>query len=157
MKVALGQLVLLAALLASAAPGSAQGGATYEVISYGPEGLEVRFHGLPMRSVHADDNQNALAIDFLQPVDGTLFDRLPGELPQWISMAYANFDNGVIRSPRPVTFLAHAESDGFSLRIIARGPPPEPPPPAQIRGSYSDHPEPQSDSLPQSSQAQNVF
>lgn len=134
------QLVLLAVLLSPAAPAGAQGGPGYEVISNGPEGLEVRFHGLPMRSVHADDNQNALAIDFLEPVNGALFERLPDELPQWISMAYVNFDNGIIRSPRPVTFLAHAESDGFSLRIIARGPPPAPPAPAQIRGSYGEHP-----------------
>ena len=59
-------------------------------------------------------------IDFLQPVDGAVFDRLPRDLPQWISMAYANFDNGVIRSHRPVTFLARSEGDGFSLRIRAR-------------------------------------
>ena len=135
------QLVLLAVLLAPAAPAGAQSGPGYEIISNGPEGLEVRFHGLPMRSVHADDNQNALAIDFLEPVSGALFERLPGELPQWISMAYVNFDNGIIRSPRPVTFLAHPESDGFSLRILARGPPPAPPAPAQIRGSYGDPPQ----------------
>lgn len=134
------QLVLLAVLLSPAAPAGAQGSPGYEVISNGPEGLEVRFHGLPMRSVHADDNQNALAIDFLEPVNGALFERLPDELPQWISMAYVNFDNGIIRSPRPVTFLAHAESDGFSLRIIARGPLPAPPAPAQMRGSYGERP-----------------
>jgi hypothetical protein len=132
MKVALGQLILLPfllvpgllvlGLLMPAAPAQAQDGPGYEVVSSGPDGLEIRFHGLAMRSVHADDDQNALAIDFLQPVDGALFDRLPGELPQWISMAYANFDNGVIRSPRPVTFLARPLGDGFSLRIMARGP-----------------------------------
>jgi hypothetical protein len=131
MKVALGQLILV--LLMSAAPALAQ--PAYEIVSDGPDGLEIRFHGLSMRSVHADDDQNALAIDFLQPVDGALFDRLTDELPQWISMAYANFDNGVIRSPRPVTFLARSEGDGFSLRILARGPPPAPPAPAQMRGS----------------------
>jgi len=136
MKVAVRQLALL--LFATRAPVTAQAGPTYELISYGPDGLEVRFHGLPMRSVHADDSQNALAIDFLQPVDGALFERLPDELPQWISMAYVNFDNGIIRSPRPVTFLAHAENDGFFLRIIARGPPPAPPLPAQIRGSVGE-------------------
>jgi len=139
MKFALQQLALL--LFATLAPVAAQADPTYEVISYGPDGLEVRFHGLPLRSVHADDSQNALAIDFLQPVDGALFERLPDELPQWISMAYVNFDNGIIRSPRPVTFLAHAENDGFFLRIIARGPPPEPPPPAQIRGSVGEPPQ----------------
>jgi hypothetical protein len=126
------QLVLLAVLLAPAAPAGA--GEAYEIVSNEPDGLEVRFHGLAMRSVHADDNQNALAIDFLEPVNGALFERLPDELPQWISMAYVNFDNGIIRSPRPVTFLAHPESDGFSLHIIARGPPPGAP--VQIRGSY---------------------
>ena len=126
-------LIALAMLLAPTAPARAV--EAYEIVSNGPEGLEVRFHGLPMRSVRADDNQNALAIDFLEPVNGALFERLPDELPQWISMAYVNFDNGIIRSPRPVTFLAHPESDGFSLRIIARGPPPAPPVPAQIRGS----------------------
>ena len=87
------------------------------------------------RSVRADDKQNALSIDFQQPVDGSLFDRLPGELPQWISTAYANFDNGVILSPRPVTFLARPEGDGFSLRILARGPGPDLPDPPVIRGS----------------------
>jgi hypothetical protein len=134
MKVALGQLVLVLLMSVPLAPASAQ--PSYEVLSNGPEGLEIHFHGLPMRSVHADDSQNALAIDFAQPVDGTLFDRLTDELPQWISMAYANFDNGVIRSPKPVTFLAHPEGDGFSLHILARGPAPamaEPPP--LIRGS----------------------
>jgi hypothetical protein len=127
----------VAALALMLAPAQALGGPGYEVISNGPNELELRFHGLPMRSVHADDNQNALGIDFLEPVDGALFDRLAGELPQWISMSYANFDNGMIRSPRPVTFLAHSESDGFTLRIIARGPAPDTT--AQIRGSYGEH------------------
>ena len=123
------------------APASAQGGPGYQIISNDPNGLEVRFHGLPLRGVHADDSQNALSIDFQQQVDGSLFDRLPRDTPQWISMAYANFDNGVIRSPRPVTFLTRTESDGFSLRIVPRGgPPPQqmaqagPPPP--MRGPY---------------------
>ena len=126
-----------AALVLMLAPAQAQNGSGFEVISSGPDGLELRFHGVPIRSVHADDNQNALAIDFLQPVDGALFDRLAGELPQWISMSYANFDNGVIRSPRPVTFLAHPENDGFYLRIIPRGDvPPQPmTPPPPMRGS----------------------
>jgi hypothetical protein len=128
----------VAALAMMLAPAQAQSEPGYEVISNGPDGLELRFHGLPMRSVHADDNQNALAIDFLEPVDGALFERLPGELPQWISMSYVIFDNGIIRSPRPVTFLAHSESDGFTLLIIARGPLPAVP--AQMRGSYGAPP-----------------
>lgn len=131
--------VMLMALM-PAAPSWAQAPA-YQVISNDPSGLEIRFHGLPLRGVHADDNQNALSIDFQQPVDGAMFDQLAGDLPQWISMAYANFDNGVIRSPRPVTFLTRGESDGFSLRIVPRGPPPQqqftqagPAPP--LRGGY---------------------
>jgi hypothetical protein len=137
---------VLAALLAAlipALPAWAQDGPGYQVISNDPNGLEIRFHGMPLRGVHADDSQNALAIDFQQPVDSTAFDRLAGDLPQWISMAYANFDNGVIRSPRPVTFLTRAENDGFSLRIMARGPngaPMAEAGPPQIRGSYSDYP-----------------
>jgi hypothetical protein len=127
-------------MMLAPSPASAQSGPGYEVISNGPDGLELRFHGTPMRSVHADDSQNALAIDFLQPVDGALFDRLPGELPQWISMSYANFDNGVIRSPRPVTFLTRPESDGFSLRIIPRGDAPtQPTTPPPMRGSYGEY------------------
>jgi hypothetical protein len=136
----LGGFALLAALLSPVAAWAQ--GAGYQVMSQGPDGLEVRFHGMPLRGVHADDSQNALSIDFAQPVDGAVFDRLPGELPQWVSMAYANFDNGVIRSPRPVTFLTRAEPDGFSLRIVPRGAPqmaqnaaPYPPPPP-IRGAY---------------------
>ncbi|HMH64597.1 MAG TPA: hypothetical protein VK515_03355, partial [Rhizomicrobium sp.] len=120
-------------------PAWAQGGPAYQVISNDPNGLEVRFHGMPLRGVHADDAQNALSIDFQQAVDGAAFDRLAGDLPQWISMAYANFDNGVIRSPRPVTFLTRGEPDGFSLRIVPRGPPPQQfaqagPPPPPMRG-----------------------
>jgi hypothetical protein len=135
--------VLFAALMAGA-PAQGQGFG-YQVISNDPNGLEIRFHGVPLRAVHADDNQNALSIDFQQPVDGAMFDHLQGDAPQWISMAYANFDNGVIRSPRPVTFLTRAEADGFSLRIVPRGAPPPmmaqnlPPPP--MRGStYGDYP-----------------
>jgi len=135
----LAALAVLCAGLMTSASAMAQGGAGYQVISNGPDGMEIRFHGVPLRSVHADDNQNALSIDFQQPVDGAMFDHLPADVPQWISMSYANFDNGIIRSPRPVTFLTRPESDGFSLRIVPRGgPPPQqmaqnmgPPPPMQ--------------------------
>lgn len=121
-------------------------GVGYQVINNNPNGLEIRFHGVPLRAVHADDNQNALALDFDRPVDGAMFDHLQGDAPQWISMAYANFDNGVIRSPRPVTFLTRAETDGFSLRIVPRGSPAPmtaqnmaPPPP--MRGpTYGNYP-----------------
>jgi hypothetical protein len=124
-------ILLATVLLASAMPASAA--PSYQVVSNDPDGLEVRFYGLPMRSAHADDYQNALSIDFVVPVDGALFERLQDELPQWISTAYANFDIGVIRSPRPVTFLARPLGDGFSLRIMARGPATDMPPP--MRGS----------------------
>ncbi len=144
-----GIAALLAAVTVTAGlafPAFAQNGPSYQLVSQGPDGLELRFHGIPLRGVHADDSQNALSLDFQQPVDGGVFDRLPGDVPQWISMSYANFDNGVIRSPRPVTFLTRAESDGFSLRIVPRGGPPGqgpgpqqmaqmgPPPP--MRGAY---------------------
>ena len=123
--------LLLAVGVTAALPAMAQGPVGYQVVSNGPDGVELRFHGIPLRGVHADDNQNALSIDFQSPVDGAVFDRLPNELPQWISMSYANFDNGIIRSPRPVTFLTRAEPDGFSLRIAARGPAPMQGPPPQ--------------------------
>jgi hypothetical protein len=135
----LAALAVICAGLMTSAPALAQG-VGYQVISNDPNGMEIRFHGVPLRAVHADDNQNALSIDFQQPVDGAMFDHLPADVPQWISMAYANFDNGVIRSPRPVTFLTRAESDGFSLRIVPRGGPPPmmaqnmAPPPPPMRG-----------------------
>jgi hypothetical protein len=130
--------VMLTAVM-SAAPSWAQEAPSYQIVSNDPNALEVRFHGLPLRGVHADDSQNALSIDFQQQVDGSLFDRLPRDTPQWVSMAYANFDNGVIRSPRPVTFLTRNEVDGFSLRIVPRsGPAPmvaqNVPPPPPMRG-----------------------
>jgi hypothetical protein len=125
---------LLLALSLAGSPAQAQGGPGYQVVSNDPSGLEIRFHGVGLRGVRADDAQNALALDFQNPVDGAMFDRLPGDMPQWISMAYANFDNGVIRSPRPVTFLTRAESDGFSLRIVPRGPVQGPPPQMMAQG-----------------------
>ena len=45
-------------------------GPAYQVVSNDANGLEIRFHGVGLRGVHADDSQNALAIDFQQPVDG---------------------------------------------------------------------------------------
>lgn len=139
-------LIAVLALAAPAAilPARAQAPA-YQVVAQDPNMVEIRFHGLPLRGVHADDSQNALSIDFQQPVDGGAFDRLAGDLPGWVSMAYANYDNGIIRSPRPVTFLTRAEPDGFSLRIMARagGPVPQPqsmaPPP--MRGAYGPPPQ----------------
>ena len=105
-------------------PATAQNYPTYEVIARDNNGLELRFHGVPLKAVHADDAQNALSIDFQSPVDGAVFDRLAGDQPQWVAMSYANYDNGVIRATRPVTFLTRQESDGFSLKMVPRGPAP---------------------------------
>ena len=58
-------LAVLAVMLTALMPAAmAQGGPGYQIISNDPNGLEVRFHGLPLRAVHADDSQNALSIDF---------------------------------------------------------------------------------------------
>ena len=98
-------------------------------------------------SVRSDDAQNALSMDFQAPVNAQIFEQLTRDLPRWIAMAYASFDNGVIRATRPVTFLTRREPDGFSLRIVARGPitdqpgPPLPAPPA-LRGGYAALPPP---------------
>jgi hypothetical protein len=113
---ALAGAVLCLASTASGQNGPAPG---FEVVSNGAA-LEVRFHGIPLKSVRADDNQNALALDFNQPVDPAIFDHLNGALPGWITMAYSNYDNGVIRAARPVTFLTRPEVDGFSLRLEPR-------------------------------------
>ncbi|HEY4076129.1 MAG TPA: hypothetical protein VGM26_04275 [Rhizomicrobium sp.] len=133
--------ISLALLAVALSPALAQP-AGYQVTAQDQNGIEIHFRGLPLRAVHADDAQNALLLDFQQPVDGAVFDRLAPDLPSWISMAYANFDNGVIRTTKPATFLTRAEPDGFSLRIVARGAQtvqisPLPPPPA-MRGGYTE-------------------
>ncbi|MBV9548183.1 MAG: hypothetical protein JO256_00740 [Alphaproteobacteria bacterium] len=111
---------LAGAIFCLAAPAAAQPGPGFEIVSNGPQ-LELRFHGVPLKSVRADDNQNALALDFNAPVDPAVFDRLNSALPGWIAMAYSSYDNGVIRASRPVTFLSRPEVDGFSLRLEPRG------------------------------------
>ena len=131
----------------------------YQIVRNDPNVLEIRFRGMGLRGVHADDSQNALAIDFQQPVDGAMFERLTADAPLWISMSICNFDNGVIRGTRPVTFLTRAEADGFSLRMVPRAgapstqmpqspmtqspvaqaaPPPLLPPPPPMRGGYTE-------------------
>jgi hypothetical protein len=147
-------LILLAALALALQAQAPAPTFTYQVIGQDENGLELRFNGLPLRQVRADDNQNALSMDFQAPVNAAIFEQLPRDLPQWIAMAYASFDNGVIRATRPVTFLTRREPDGFSLRIVARGPMIEPPqpapvPPPQLRGSYSVYPPPSSFTPPQ--------
>jgi len=125
-------LIGAALCLASAASGQNGPAPGFEIVSNGPA-LELRFHGVPLKSVRADDNQNALALDFNQPVDPAIFDRLNGALPGWIAMAYSNYDNGVIRAARPVTFLTRPEPDGFSLRMEPRGPVTATPAPAPFQ------------------------
>ena len=129
---------LLGALLA-ATPALAQGPAGFEVTVHDANTLEIRFHNMPLKAVHADAAQNALALDFVNGVDGSAFDRIAAAMPDWVGMAYANYDSGVIRASRPVTFLTRNESDGFSLRMVARGGPPAmmaaPPGPVALRGA----------------------
>jgi hypothetical protein len=84
--------------------------------------LEIRFHNMPMREVRADDVQNALLINFSTAIDGAVFERLAADAPDWIDLAYGNYDSGVIRATRPATYLTRHEQDGFSLRILARNP-----------------------------------
>ena len=130
----------LAALLGAATPALAQNGppqAGFQITNRDPNMVEIHFRNMPLRAVHADASQNALALDFNGGVDGSAFDRLAAVMPDWISMAYANFDNGVIRASRPVTFLTRNESDGFSLRMMANAPGPmvaAPPGPVALRG-----------------------
>jgi hypothetical protein len=136
----------LAGLLLAAAPAAAQGPAGFEVTAHDAGTLEIRFHNMPLKAVHADAGQNALALDFANGVDGSAFDRIAAAMPDWVSMAYANYDSGVIRASRPVTFLTRNESDGFSLRMVARGGPPAmvaaPPGPVALRGAVDGGPPP---------------
>lgn len=81
---------------------------------------EFRISGVSLKSVRADDTQNVVAFDFNGPVTDDAFAQLQAELPDWVEMAYAGYDNAVIRAKRPVTFMTKAEGDGFSMRIVAR-------------------------------------
>ena len=98
------------------------------IVSRGPA-VEIRIRGVSLKSARADDAQNTIAFDFNGPVSEEAFARLQDELPDWIDMAYTGYDNAVIKAKRPVTFLAKAESDGFSLRIVPREGAPGAPPP----------------------------
>lgn len=132
-----------AARAQDAPPAGDDGGLT--ILSRGPD-AEFRVRGVSLKSVRADDAQNTVAFDFNGPVSDAAFARLQAELPDWVEMAYAGYDNAIIRAKRPVTFQTRAESDGFSLRMVPRdggatappsslrgaddaGAPPAPPPP----------------------------
>lgn len=117
-------LVLCAALAAALALGQGavaqeQPASPLEIISKGPQ-PEFRVHGVSLKSVRADDAQNAVAFDFNGPVDDAAFAQLQEALPDWVEMAYAGYDNAVIRAKRPVTFMTKTESDGFSMRMVPR-------------------------------------
>ena len=134
------QTALFAAALALlSSPVFAQAQAGFEITGRDANMMEIRFHNMPLKGVHADAAQNALALDFINGVDGQAFDRLPAAVPEWISLAYANYDSGVIRAARPVTFLTRNESDGFSLRLVAAAPMTQAPAgPVALRGGYAD-------------------
>ena len=142
-------MALIAALacLTPPTPARAQGAPSgFEVTQHDANIVEIRFHNMPLKGVHADSAQNALALDFVNGVDGAAFDRLAQSVPDFISLAYANYDSGVIRGSRPVTFLTRNESDGFSLRMVAAGPPAAmvaaPPGPVALRGPVPGGPPP---------------
>lgn len=102
-----------------------------EIISRGPQ-PEFRVHGVSLKSVRADDTQNTVAFDFNGPVSEAAFVALQDALPGWVEMAYAGYDNAIIRTKRPVTFMTRAESDGFSMRFVPKDA--AAPAPAQVAG-----------------------
>jgi hypothetical protein len=114
---------LLAAMTAYATASAAQDApadnSALTIISRSPT-AEFRVHGVSLKSVRSDDAQNEVAFDFNGPVSDEIFARLKDELPEWIDLAYAGYDNAVIRAKRPATFLARTEADGFSMRIMPR-------------------------------------
>ena len=96
------ELVLCAALAAALDVGDAaraqeQPVSPLEVISTGPQ-PEFRIHGVSLKSVRADDAQNAVAFDFNGPVNDAAFVQLQEALPDWVEMAYAGDDDAVIRA-----------------------------------------------------------
>ena len=108
-------LALLFARAQSAMPSAP----SVTVISQSP-GAELQVHGLALKSVRADDLQNAVSLDFDGPIDGRVFDELQQTLPGWVSMSYSGYDSAFIRASRPVSFLTRPEGDGFSLRMVPR-------------------------------------
>src|SRR6185437_6497250 len=69
---------------------------SYEILHRDPGALEIRFHNMPLREVRADDGQNALLLNFYTPIDDAIFERLATDAPDWIDLAYGNYDSGVI-------------------------------------------------------------
>ncbi len=118
LRAALAALLLLCAS-ESATAQDAPPASPLTIISRGPE-AEIRIRGVSLKSVRSDDAQNEVAFDFNGPVSDEVFSQLQDELPDWIDMAFAGYDNAVIRAKRPVTFMARAETDGFSLRMVPR-------------------------------------
>jgi hypothetical protein len=107
------------ALVFARAQSEVPSGPSVTVVSQSPD-AELEFHGLSLKSVRADDAQNAVSLDFDGPIDGRVFDELQQTLPGWVAMSYAGYDSAIIRASRPVTFLTRPEGDGFSLRMVPR-------------------------------------
>ncbi len=119
---------------------TSSGTVDFAVVSQAPN-LELRFHGVSLRSARTDAQQNQIALDFNTPVDSAVFDRLEQAIPGWIDVAYGGYDNAVIHASRPVQFLTRNEADGFSLRMVpASAPAPDA---AALRGNMDAPPPPQ--------------
>lgn len=113
-RIALAAFALFIARAEASAPSATP---SFAIVSQSPA-LELRFHGVMLRSARTDAQQSQIALDFAGPVDGALFDRLQQAAPDWIDAAYGSYDNAVIHARHPVQFLTRPESDGFSLRFV---------------------------------------
>ncbi|MBV9045604.1 MAG: hypothetical protein JO167_00205 [Alphaproteobacteria bacterium] len=125
------------ALLCLGTAAHAQSASTLQILSRAPDGAEFRIHGVSLKNVTADDTQNTVSFEFNGPISDEAFARLQQELPDWVDMSYAGYDNAVIRARRPATFLTKTEDDGFSMKIVPRGAvaAADAPPPLPLRGS----------------------
>ena len=116
-----GALSVLSICVSAALAQSGQSPPKVELLSSGPI-PELRFHGMQLRNVRADDAQNEVSLSFEGAIDPAVFDELERDLPDWVEKSYAGYDSAVIRTRQPATFMTRREGDGFSLRIMARGP-----------------------------------
>lgn len=138
-----GALSVLTLCVSAALAQAVQSGSPgVEVLSAGPT-PELRFHGMKLKSVRADDAQNEVALTFDGAIDPDVFDEVQRDLPDWVEKSYAGYDSAIIRTRQPATFMTRREEDGFSLRILARGPGQQQAAntaPANLRGAISDNP-----------------
>ena len=131
--------ICVSAALAQSGP---PGGPGVEILSSGAT-PELRFHGMKLKSVRADDAQNEIALTFDGAVDPDVFDELERDLPDWVANSYAGYDSAIIRTRQPATFMTRREDDGFSMRIMARGPVQQQAAnaaPTNLRGTIRDNP-----------------